>query len=218
VSYTLAKAENTGGSANGSGTGSESPFGGSNSDNQFDIEGSRGTASTDQPHKFVINGIANLKYGFRLSGILMAESGRPYSDGVSVPNLPFTLNGAQYNGFGGLRGLGGGGDRNIAPNTERNSTYGDKNIKVDLRLSRDFHLGGRTMMEVLLEGFNIFNRDNYNGFNSTHYDAQATTVNTPMAEPIVLTARPDFGTPNNDGSQPDGTNARRFQIAIRMRY
>jgi hypothetical protein len=33
-----------------------------------------------------------------------------------------------------------------------------------------------------------------------------------------VTARPDFGTPNNDGSQPDGTNARRFQIVIRIRY
>jgi len=91
-------------------------------------------------------------------------------------------------------------------------------VKVDLRVSRDFRLGGRTIMEVLLEGFNIFNRDNFNGFNSTHYDAQATTVNTPLGEPIVLTARPDFGTANNDGSQPDGTNARRFQIAIRIRY
>src|SRR6185295_5799196 len=98
----------------------------------------RGTAPTDQRHRLVINGIANLRYGFRVSGIVTAESGRPYSDGVSVPSLPFTLDGAQYNGFGGLYGQGGGGDRNVAPNTVRNSTYGDANYRVDLRIARDF--------------------------------------------------------------------------------
>lgn len=147
----------------------------------------------------------------------MAETGRPYSDGVSVGTLLFVLDGAQYNGFGGLRGLGGGGDRNVAPNTERNSTYGDKNVRVDLRVARDFKVG-RSNVEVLLEGFNVFNRKNFNGFQSTRYEAQATTVTTPLDQPIVVTERTDFGTPNNNGSQPDGTNARRFQLAIRFRY
>ena len=64
----------------------------------------------------------------------------------------------------------------------------------------------------------MFNRNNFNGFQSTRYEAQATTVTTPLDAPILLTERADFGTPNNDGSQPDGTNARRFQIAFRIRY
>src|SRR5262249_33671109 len=129
VAYTLAKAENIGGAADGGGTGSESPFGGASVQNQFDLKGDRGTAPTDQRHPFVVNGLANLRYGVTLSGIYTAESGRPYSQVVSVPNLPFTLNGAQYLGFGGLYGQGGGGDRNVAPNTERNSTYGDANYR-----------------------------------------------------------------------------------------
>jgi len=217
VSYTLAKAENIGGAADGSGTGAESPFGGASVQNQFDLKSDRGAAPTDQRHRVVLNGIASLPYAFKLSGIFTGESGRPYSDGVSVGNLPFTLNGAQYIGFGGLYGQGGGGDRNVAPNTVRNSTYGDANYRLDLRLSRLFQLG-RVGVELLGEGFNVFNRDNFNGFRSTRYDATATTVDTPMAAPIALTERADFGTPNNDGSQPDGTNARRFQIAIRVKY
>ena len=49
------------------------------------------------------------------------------------------------------------------------------------------------------------------------YDAAATTVDTPFSPPVVLTERADFGVANNDGSQPDGTNARRFQVAIFIR-
>jgi hypothetical protein len=43
-------------------------------------------------------------------------------------------------------------------------------------------------------------------------------VTTPLAQPVVLTERTDFGVANNNGSQPDGTNARRFQIAVRIKY
>jgi hypothetical protein len=217
VAYTLAKAENIGGAADGGGTASESPFGGSSVQDQFNLAADRGTAPTDQRHRLVLNGIANVLFGLKVSGIFTAESGRPYSDGVSVGNLPFTLDGAEYLGFGGLYGQGGGGDRNVAPNTERNSTYGDANYRLDLRLSRTIKLG-RAAVELLGEGFNLFNRKNFNGFRSTRYDAIATTVTTPLAQPVVLTERTDFGVANNNGSQPDGTNARRFQVAIRVKF
>jgi len=228
VSYTLAKAENLSGTGDGGGSASESPFGGSSLFNQFDLEADRAPAPTDQRHRLVINGIYNFPFGglqnrlarglfdgFRLSGIITAESGRPFAATVSVPNLPFALNGAQYNGFGGILGLGG---LNLAPNIPRNSNYGDANYRVDLRLSRDIKLTERLVVELIGEGFNIFNRSNFNGFSGTLYDAQATTVTTPLSTPVVLTERRDFGRPNNDGSQPDGTNARRFQLAARFRF
>jgi len=43
-------------------------------------------------------------------------------------------------------------------------------------------------------------------------------LNAAADTPIVLTRRANFGTPNNDGSPLDGTNARRFQIAARFRF
>ena len=73
-------------------------------------------------------------------------------------------------------------------------------------------------IELLGEGFNVLNRKNFNGFRSTRYDVVATTVDTPLSQPALLVERADFGTPNNNGSQPDGTNARRFQIAARLRF
>ena len=231
IAYTLAKAENLSGAADGGGTGSESPFGGSSVADQFNLDLNRAAAPTDQLHRFVINGVWNLPGGnlqnraarlllggFRLSGIYTAESGRPYAAIITVPNIPFTLDGAQYNGFGGLRGQGGGGDRNLAPNVERNSDYGDANYRLDLRVARDIKLGEKFTLELIGESFNLFNRSNFNGFRSTLYEAQATTVTTPLSAPIILIERSDFGLENNNGSQPDGTNARRFQLAARFRF
>jgi hypothetical protein len=228
ISYTLAKAENLSGTGDGGGSASESPFGGSSLFNQFDLKADRAPAPTDQRQRLVVSGVYNFPFGgienrfargllngFRLSGIYTAESGRPFAATVSVPNLPFTLNGAQYNGFGGILGLGG---LNLAPNIPRNSNYGEANYRIDLRLARDIKLTERLVVELVGEGFNIFNRSNFNGFSGTLYDAQATTVTTPLSTPVVLTERRDFGRPNNDGSQPDGTNARRFQLAARFRF
>src|SRR5262249_29867932 len=120
VAYTLAKAENLSGSGDGGGTGAESPFGGSSVFNQFDFSADRAPAPTDQRHRFVIDGIYNLPEvkggsravravlnGYRLSGIFTAESGRPFAATVSLPNIPFVLNGAQFTGFGGgVLGMG----------------------------------------------------------------------------------------------------------------
>jgi len=87
----------------------------------------------------------------------------------------------------------------------------------------------RFTLELLAEGFNVFNRANFNGFNTTLYNAdfplipgtstRYTSANPPpLTTPIPLTLNTNFGSPNNDGSQPDGTNARRFQLALRFKF
>jgi len=239
LAYTLAKAENLSGSAGGDGSGPETPFSGSRLQNQFDPISNRAAAPTDQRHRLVLNGIFNLPQiqsdsrilrafvnGYRLSGIYTAESGRPFSAVISLPNIPFTQDGAQFNGFGGLLGQGSSSDQNIAPNIKRDSNYGQPNYRLDLRLARDIKLTERVTLELIGEGFNIFNRSNFNGFATTIYSAAlpagSSATNLPLlTAPIILNAPTNatpFGTPNNDGSQPDGTNARRFQLAARFRF
>ena len=240
IAYTLAKAENLSGTGNGGGSGAEDPFGGSSLFNQFDLKANRAPAPTDQRHRFVVNGVWNLPElkqgnalargllnGYRLGGIFTAETGRPFAATISLPNIPFTLDGAQYTGFGGILGLGG---LNLAPDVPRNSNYGDVNYRIDLRVARDVKLGEKFVVELLGEAFNLFNRSNFNGFNSTLYNAAfpllpgsttdrfSATNPPPLATPIPLTRSANFGAPNNDGSQPDGTNARRFQLALRFRF
>jgi len=73
-------------------------------------------------------------------------------------------------------------------------------------------------MEILGEAFNVMNHSNYNGYNSTAFNTLATTATTPLNAPIALIPNSNFRTANNDGSQPDGTNARRMQVSLRLRF
>lgn len=70
-----------------------------------------------------------------------------------------------------------------------------------------FHVAQRLRVELLGEAFNIMNHANYNGYNSTAFNSVATTAATPINTPIGLIANSNFRVANNDGSQPDGTNA-----------
>src|SRR5262249_26122993 len=155
--------------------------------------------------------------GWLLSTIFTAETGRPFSESIGVNSVQFlNTDGAVYNGFGGLRGQGSGG--NFLPTVGRNSIYGDKNYRVDLRVARSFRVRDRMRIELLAEAFNILNHANYNGYNSTAFNTVATTVTTPLSAPVTMIPNNNFRIPNNDGSQPDGTNARRLQISLRLRY
>jgi hypothetical protein len=146
IAYTLAKAENTSGTGDGGGSGSESPFGGSSSFNQFDNASNRAPSPTDQRHRFVFNGIYQfpkvesdnrlvraLLNGYQISGIYTAESGRPYSATVSFPTVSFYAKRADFHAVR-RRNVGLGG-LSLAPDIERNSIYGENNYRLDLRLS-----------------------------------------------------------------------------------
>jgi hypothetical protein len=157
--------------------------------------------------------------GFRFSGIETAESGRPVAALISVGSIPFlAADGNTYNGFGGIRGQGTGGDRNLVPVITRNGISAPANYKLDLRVAREVRVTERLRIEALAEAFNVFNHSNYNGFNTTMYTAAATTNTTPLATPIALSQTAGFLAPNNDASPPDGTNARRLQLALRFRF
>ena len=232
ITYTFAKAESTTGTGDGGGTGAEGPFGGANYQDQFNIAANKGPSPLDQRHRgnvFFIwqpgrietgNSTANaVVNGWGLSSIFTAETGRPYSPVITLNNLEFlNTDGALYNGFGGLRGQGSSSDRNIVPTLGRDSIYGANNYRLDLRISRTFHTRERLRTEILAEAFNVFNHANYNGYNSTLYTSTATTATTPLSQPVMLVQQSNFGTPNNDGSQPDGTNARRLQFSLRLKF
>jgi len=244
VNYTLAKSTSLTGNGDGGGSGTEGPFGGASFPNQFNQTASAPSA-LDQRHRanvFLVfqpdpvktghaftNGLVN---HWLLSSIFTAETGRPYSPVVgSIGSLFFTnpADGLTYNGFGGLLGQGNG-TGNFVPTLGRDSVYGTNNFRWDLRVSRGFQITERLRAEIIAEGFNILNHSNFNGFNNTIYNAPSFTNN--LAAPISATNRPLVTTPivlsttttpiysaaNADGSQPDGTNARRLQFALRLKF
>src|SRR5215471_21117728 len=69
---------------------------------------------------------------------------RPVAAFISIGSIPFlATDGNTYNGFGGIRGQGTGGDRNLVPVITRNSIKGQPNHKLDLRVARDIRVTER---------------------------------------------------------------------------
>jgi hypothetical protein len=225
VAFTWSKAESLAGNDNGGGSAAETAFNGGTPANQFNFLSNRGISPLDQRFRLAVAAVWEPQWrpirGFRISGIETAEAGRPVAEFISVPALPFLgTDGATYNGFGGIRGQGTTGDRDLLPTMSRNGLAGPGNysLSLSLRVARDISITERWKLELMVEGFNVFNHSNYNAFNNTIYTAAATANTTPLATPVVLTPTAGFLAPNSDGTPPDGTNARRLQLAIRFRF
>jgi hypothetical protein len=221
--FTWSKAENTAGNGNGEGAAAETAFNGGTPANEFNLASDRGLSPLNQRFRLVMSAVwqprGPIVRGFLFSAIETIEAGRPIAEFISVPSVPFLgTDGNTYNGFGGIMGQGTGGDHDLLPTVGRDSLAGPTNYSLALRVSREFRLSERFRLEALAEGFNVFNHSNYNGFNDTIYTATATTNTTPLATPVMLTPTAGYLNPISDSTPPDGTNARRLQLALRFRF
>ena len=138
----------------------------------FDRSYDAGTSNFDIRHKFVVSAVyapnfykGNSKsfYNYLLNGYSIAPiytfySGRPYDGTVSGQ----TLNGT----FGDTR----------LPILPRNSFRQPNVQNFDLRLSKRFRFTERYNLELLAEGFNIFNRTNVFNVNNVLYTRGATNA------------------------------------------
>lgn len=103
--------------------------------------------SNDERHRIVANGIVDLPFDFQLSGILTLGSGTPFDvfDGRG-PNFVYRPNHGrpqQYN-F-------------IIPNS-----WAYRNL--DLRLTKNFEVWNGSELELYVDAINVFNFDNFTGF------------------------------------------------------
>lgn len=181
VSYTLSKAiDNTGN------------FFFSTPQNNFDLRAEQGLSDNNQRHRLVLSGtleapanggtakLERALRGFQLSYIFTYSS-----------RLPFNV----------LLGS----DRNFDTNTNdrpvgvgRNTGRGFDFASFDLRLARRFRLTERVALQLLAEGFNLFNRANLGIPNNT-FGGGATAVAT-------------FGRPTA------AFEARQFQFGLKLSY
>ncbi len=124
--------------------------------NSFATQSERGRSSIDQRHRLVLSWVAEprpfhrehqvLKAIFndwKFSGLITAGSGRPLNARIiGDPN----------------RDTNGDSDR--LPGARRNSFTGPDYASTDLRLTRELFTHERFKLELLVECFNTFNRDN----------------------------------------------------------
>jgi hypothetical protein len=102
-----------------------------------------------------------------------------------------------------LNGFGGG---TRAPFLPRASIPIDSTFQTDARLSKMIKFHERYELQLHFETFNTFN----------HVKDTAATAQAYTATSGVLRPNSGLGMPTASGGFPDGTNARRAQLSIRL--
>ncbi len=131
--------------------------------------------------------------GWELSGILTAQSGRPYS-GL----LYFDLNNDGVYATDRTPGLG------------RNTFYTPATLSLDPRLARNVSVGERARLQIIVEGFNILNHANIISVNDNQYavsDCGASRCLVPQNRGVSA-----FGTPSIS------LGARVMQLAVKLTF
>jgi hypothetical protein len=177
--------------------------------NPYDLALEKGASNFDIRHKFVASAVWHPDYvstanksghallsGFNIAPILTIASGTPYSAGVSGSVSGFPTGG------GGITSNGG----NRFPLTGRNTFRQPKIWNLDLRVSRRFKFTESTNVELLAEGFNVFNRSQIVNVDTTAYTLSGTT----------LTFRPQFQ--STAFTSNFFIRERQFQFAARFEF
>jgi hypothetical protein len=182
-----------------------------NGDYKFD----KGSGLLDQRHRLSINFVetptfvhrdgAFYKYvvnNWQLSGVISIATGRPTNAGITISDsTPFA--GAAFtsslNGFGG---------NNRPPFWPQAPIYTPSSYRADARLSKILPFSERFRLYLNAEAFNITNTQYDTGQLFTAYVLRSG----------VLTYQPSFGTGNATAGYPDGTNARRAQVGLRLAF
>ncbi len=178
----------------------------------------KGSSSNDQRQRFVYSFIwaptfhregAFFKYvvnNWQLSSIMTIGTGHPSgSETIRLTDTPVTgmLSTNSINGFGGNFRV---------PFLPVNGLYTPATYRDDLRITKGIPLGGehnQRMLFLIAEAFNISNSWSPTSLTTQGYtEAKGVLTLTPTA----------FGVGSGDGGFPDGTQARRLQIGLRLTF
>jgi hypothetical protein len=177
-----------------------------------DFRGEKGSSSLDQRQRFVGTAIVSpparnfgspaarhLLNGWQLSVIMTAAS-------PQYTNPTVLVQGSQFPGMAFTNTLNGFGAGTRVPFLPRSSLPIDSTCQADARVAKTFRIGERIQAQGHFEVFNVTN----------HVSNTFITVQAYTASGGVLNPSPGLGMGTASGGFPDGTNARRAQISLRL--
>jgi hypothetical protein len=221
-SYTLSRASDNGQTSTTFTPSFSGPF------DPFNPSGEKSLSAFDRRHKLV----ASLVYNTAFASLKDNKVGRAIFNGWTIAPIFNAFSGARYTGntsgssVSGVFGFSQAGGVNgsngslrfaqVAPNffKQPNIWY------TDMRISRRFSITEKTKLELIAEGFNIFNRTQVTSVNNTIYNicsGTGTTGTCPFGSNAVFaTYNPSFGT--TTGADGFFFRERQVQLAVRFEF
>jgi hypothetical protein len=222
TSYTLSRASDDGQTSTTFTPGFSLPF------DPLNEAGEGSLSAFDRRHKFVASVVYNTDFaslrdnkvaraifnGWTIAPIFNAFSGARYTGNTSGSTVSNVFGFSQA---GGVNGSNGSLRFALVPR----NYFKQPNIwYADLRISRRFKIKEDMNIEVLAEGFNIFNRTQVTGVNTTLYNICAGTGATgtcPFGSNAVFASfNPSFGTIT--GADGFFFRERQVQLAVRFEF
>jgi hypothetical protein len=192
--------------------------------NAFDQQGENGLSAFDRRQKFVTSLVYNTNFkggshssrvilnNWTIAPIFNAFSGARFTSNISGSITPTAYGFASNTTPGG--GVNGSGGATRFGLLQRNFFKQPKIWYLDMRISRRFSLTESTKLELLAEGFNLFNRTQVTGVNGTIY--AFNTAGCPAGSAQCLT----YNTPYRSVTGADSTlfRERQVQLAARLQF
>jgi hypothetical protein len=196
-----------------------------------DLRREHGPTPNDQRHRVALSGLADLGFGFQLSGLWTFASGVPMdilmpSGQSRIPVLQRNAGGRQFetadelNAFiTGVNASGGIGGE-LLPLVSGTARFNDTFNSLDLRLSRSFPVG-RIRIDGFGELFNVFNVTNVLGTSTVNYSGFANALvrdsNDPASPGYLRSST--FGTPVRTAGGVFGSGGPfALQLGARVRF
>jgi hypothetical protein len=185
----------------------------------------KGTSTLDQRHRFVMNWLWRptftpstsgfAKYfvnGWELSAITTLASSHPVS---ATMNSTSTSANAVFPGVTLANNtINGSGGWNRVPFWPVSTVNIDRIYNVDARLTRNLPISEKFKATLNFEAFNVFNTIHNTGVATAAYSVNANGV----LKPVLTNGAIHLGDGNASQGFPDGTNARRMQVGVRVMF
>lgn len=175
----------------------------------------KGSSGLDQRHRATVNFLWDPKFtesnaawakylvnGWQLSALATLASAQGSTPTVNVSGTQFTGISLTYTT------MNGSGGWNRAPFLPVTSLPIDTIKRVDARLTRAFPIREQIKLNLSFEAFNVFNN-----ISDTAVNTQAYTATLGVLRPTA-----NVGRGNASQGFPDGTNARRAQVSMRLTF
>jgi outer membrane receptor protein involved in Fe transport len=223
-SYTLSRAYDNG-QTSATFTLGNAPF------NVFDQSGEGALSAFDRRQKFVASVVYNTNFkggsgasrailnGWTFAPIFNAFSGARFTSNISGSISPTAFGFASNTTQGG--GANGSGGSTRFAQLSRNFFKQPNIWYLDMRISRRFSITEGTKLELLAEGFNLFNRTQVTNVGTTIYNFSTTGCPAGAAQCLTLNLPPFAPTGNygrTTGADSTLFRERQIQLAARLQF